>query len=60
MINNRADLEEMIKITEDNVNRSTLKNLLAHADAAGIGDDETENAFARFDETGASVSLRVD
>ena len=27
---------------------------------AGIGDDETENAFARFDETGASVSLRVD
>ena len=26
---------------------------------AGIG-DETENAFTRFDETGASVSLRVD
>ena len=49
MINNRADLEEMIKITQDNVNRSTLKNLLAHADAAGIGHDEARflNYFGR-------------
>ena len=52
MIRNRADLVKMIKITKDAVNRSTLENLLAHADAAGIGDDEARflNYFGRTED----------
>ena len=52
MIRNRADLVKMIKITKDAVNRSTLENLLAHADAAGIADDEARflNYFGRTED----------
>ena len=52
MIKNRADLVKMIEITKDAINRSTLENLLAHADAAGIGDDEARflNYFGRTED----------
>ena len=52
MIRNRVDLVKMIKITKDAVNRSTLENLLAHADAAGIADDEARflNYFGRTED----------
>ena len=52
MIKNRADLVKMIEITKDAINRSTLENLLAHADAAGIGDGEARflNYFGRTED----------